>query len=421
MDEQKLRKNNFLFLTVEGSLYFTGLAFIDANAVIPVFIFAYTHSLKLAGLATTVGLACSTVAQLLLGPYVKRIRNLPSYIVLMMFLFRPLPLVMIPVLFSRLDPTAVVLVFLGLYGLLFFGDGLVMVPWSDLFGRTILAGQRGRLLGFQQLAGGVGGLAAGFLIKYLLEYPGYSSATRYSILFSCSAVALTLSAAAMLPARDLPHTVTARPASNWHYYAQLPASLAKSREFRRLVLVRVLSGVTNMVAPFLILFGQKTLGLDNNQVSTLVYVQIAGSLVGGLIWGQISSRHGNKYVILSAQLVGLLICATSLSCLLLGPGHFPWIALWPLVLANGANMGSWLGSLNYTIDIIPEDERTVYLLLSSLIALPLTGLTFLAGFIAESAGFAPLFIAGAISASCGLLAARRLKSPRQLADLANPK
>jgi MFS family permease len=421
MDEQNLRKRNFLFLIIEGSLYFTGLAFIDANAVIPVFIYAYTQSLKLAGLATTVGLASSTLAQLLLGPYVKRIRNLPRYIVLMMFLFRPLPFVMIPILFSQLEPTAVVLVFLGLYGLLFFGDGLVMVPWSDLFGRTILSAQRGRLLGFQQLAGGIGGLAAGFLIKYLLEYPGINNATRYSIMFGCSAAILTLSAAAMMPARDLPRPVTARPASNWQYYAQLPASLAKHREFRRLVLVRVLSGVTNMVAPFLILFGQKTLDLNADQVSTLVYIQIAGALVGGLVWGQISSRYGNKYVILSAQLVGLLICGASLSCLLLGAARFPWFGLWPLVLANGANMGSWLGSLNYTIDIIPEEERTVYLLLSSLIALPLTGLTFLAGFIADAAGFAPLFIAGTVSASCGLLAARRLKSPRQLAHLANPE
>ena len=99
MNETQVRKRNFYALILEGTFFFSGLAFIDVNAVIPVFIYTYTQSLKLAGLATTINLAASVITQILLGPYVKSIRNMPRYMTTIMFIFRPLPLLMIPVLF----------------------------------------------------------------------------------------------------------------------------------------------------------------------------------------------------------------------------------------------------------------------------------------------------------------------------------
>lgn len=416
MNEIQIRKRNFVALVAEGTFFYIGMAFIDVNAVIPVFIFTYTQSLKLAGLATTINLAASVICQTLVGPYIKSIKNVPAYITRLMFIFRPLTLMMVPVLFSSLDPLAIVLIFLGIYALLFGGDGLVVVPWTDLFGRTILQENRGKLLGYQQLFGGIGSLAAGFLIKFVLEYAGISNAVRYSIIFSCAAAALIVSALAMMLARDLPHPVSALPAKNWHYYAQMPACLKKNPAFVRLAVIKILSSFTGMIAPFLILYGKGLFDLDASQVSTLIYIQICGGLCGGILWGMVSSRFGNKYVIRTSLITGLLIPVYAISFILFTNLSFSWYLLLPLILANGMNMGSWVGFLNYTIDIVSEEDRTVYLLLSNLITFPLTILAFLAGIIADIAGFVPLFCISILSASTAVFLSRRLKSRRQLSE-----
>ncbi len=414
MQENRIRRRNFAALTLEGAFFVIGTAFIDVNAVIPVFIFTYMHSLKLAGLAATINLAASIVAQTLIGPYVRSIRRMPFYITLLMFIFRPLTLLMIPVLFSGLSDAWNVAVFLFLYSLLFFGDGLVVVAWTDLLGRTILPENRGKVFGYQQLLGGIGALAAGFLIKYLLENQTLTNDQRYAIIFSGAAVSLLVSAVAMSFSRDLPRIPATRPARNWHYYAQFPACLRRHPEFRRVAVIRILSGIAAMIAPLMILYGQGIFGLDAAQISTLVYIQIIGGLVGGLFWSQISSRLGNKAVIRAAQVTGLAIPAYALVCLLFRQTDQAWYLLWPLILVNGMYMGSWVGFLNYTIDIVEEEERTVYLLLSNLITFPLSILSFLAGIFADWIGFLPLFGVSGLAALAGIFLSRRLQSPCDL-------
>jgi len=411
MQESRIRRRNFKALTLEGTFFVTGTAFIDVNAVIPVFVFAYMHSLKLAGLAATINLAASIVAQTLVGPYVRSIRRIPAYITLSMFIFRPLMLLMVPVLFSGLSAAWTVAIFLFLYALLFFGDGTVVVPWTDLLGRTVLPEDRGKVFGYQQLLGGIGALVAGFLIKRLLEDETLSNDQRYAIIFSCAAITLLFSAVAMSFSHDLPREPAARPARNWHYYAQFPDCLRRHAEFRRVAVIRILSSIAAMVSPLLVLYGQDKYSLNARQTSTLVYLQIIGGLAGGILWSQISSRFGSKTVIRAAQYLGFAIAAFAMLCLAFGHLPWGWYLLWPLVVGNGMYMGSWVGVLNFTLDIVEESERTVYLLLSNLITFPLSVLSFLAGIIADWIGFLPLFIVSALAALAGILLSRHLRSP----------
>ncbi|MDI3310404.1 MAG: MFS transporter, partial [Thermoanaerobacterium sp.] len=208
---------NYYALMIEGTLFFTGLAFLDTNSVIPVFIHTFTQSLQLAGLASTMGSASSLLAQLFIGPYVHRIKNMPAFISTIMFLFRPLPLLMLPILMFFSNPYLVVWAFLLIYALLWASDGLIVVPWLDLFSRTIPDNQRGKLLGNQQLLGGIGGLIAGFIIKITLENAQLPTAQKYSILFGLSGVLLLLSAVAMTFVRDTPRN-SQKSANMLEYY-----------------------------------------------------------------------------------------------------------------------------------------------------------------------------------------------------------
>jgi hypothetical protein len=222
MKEQQLRKRNFISLTLEGTFFLTALAFLDANAVVPVFIDTFTGSLQLAGLATTLRTALSMLTQLLSGPYVPKIKNVPAYILWIMFLFRPLPFIMVPVLLGNLNPFLTVGIFLAIYGLFWASDGLVVIPWSDLLGRTIPANKRGKLMGYQQVTGGIAALGAGFLIKMILAHPNLENLVKYAIIFSGAGVSLMISSIMMSFARDLPRKLSKEKVSFKRYFSQMP-------------------------------------------------------------------------------------------------------------------------------------------------------------------------------------------------------
>lgn len=411
-DEARIRRRNYLALSAEGSLFFAGLAFIDANAVVPVFIFTYIQSLKLASLATALTLVAMILAQILVGPYIRRIRNMPAYIARILFIFRPLPVLMIPLLFSKLAPAGKVTVFLVIYFLLFLGQGLVSIAWNDLFGRTIDTADRGRVYGNQQLIGGLGGILAGVLIKILLNSQRLSDDQRYAIVFGCASLLLIISAFVMLKTRDFPHPVETSPVDNWHFYRHLPRHLHLDANFRRLTVIRVLTTISGMIAPLLVLFGRTDYQLHADHISTLMSIQIAGGLVGGFLWRAVSVRFGHKSVIWLAQINGLFIGGLALvSWLLRGQAPF-WLLLIPLVLVSGINVSNWVGFVNYTIDIASEENRTSYLLIGSIINFPLAILTFLTGVIADRFGFLPLFIIISLTAGAGLLLSRGLQTNR---------
>lgn len=410
MDEAGLRRNNYWTFLLEGVTFVCATAFLDANAVIPVFIYGYSSSLQLAGLAATLCVAFPIIAQVIVGPFVDRLPNLPAYITRVMFLSRPLPLLMVPVLLGGLPAWATVLIFLVLYSLLWAGDGLVTVPWADLLARTIRPALRGHLLGMQQLVGGLGGLAAGYVIKAVLASPALTDAQRFSVLFGSAGLLLLVASVFFAFTRDLPRQPSTHRVHPIDYYRQIPRYFTGNRDFMKMAVVRVFASVATMVSPLIILFGKTTLGLSDARVSTLIYVQIVGNLLGGALWGNISRRAGNKAVIAGGQVVSLLVPALALGCLAWPGSALASGLLTAAVFINGTLKGNWLGFINYTMDLSCDSDRTVYLLLNSLIPFPLTFLSYLAGVVADGWGFAPLFVISAIGSVVAAVLSFRLRA-----------
>lgn len=417
MEQNKTHTRNFIPLILEGTFFLIGFAFLDSNSVIPIFIDTYTGSMQLAGLATSLGAAFSLLLQLLAGPYVDRIKNVPSFITRVMFLLRPLPLLMIPVLFSHLDPLITVIIFILIFSALWASDGAIVVAWMDLFGRTIPGNKRGKLLGYQQLLAGIGGLAAGFIIKTVLEHPGFSNEIRYSIIFGLSGLSLLISAIAMAFVRDIPREISKQKVNLIRYFSKLPGYFKKNNLYKEMVAVQIASNFVGTILPFVILFGKRVFQLNPTNISIFIYIQIIGTLAGGVFWGNMSHRFGNKYVILSSQIIGFILPFMGILSLFFTNILSPFLFLWPMALLTGINKGAWLGFANYNIDILDEAERPNYLVLNSVISFPLTFLSYFAGLAVELWGFTPLFVFTIFAAIFSILLSLRLKSPHEIESL----
>ena len=143
MNNNKLSSKNFIHMTMEGSLFFLGLAFLGESTVVPIFVDAYTGSMQLLGLFITILAFAKLLPRLLFGPFVSKTKDMARFLHITMLISRPLPLLMIPVLLLSKNPLFIFSSFLIIYCVFWSLNGISSVAWSDIFGRTISGNRRG--------------------------------------------------------------------------------------------------------------------------------------------------------------------------------------------------------------------------------------------------------------------------------------
>ncbi len=410
MNQSSITRRNFIFMTAEGALIFLGLTFLDSNTVVPVFVYTYAGSLQLVGLVNTIRAVAMLLPAVLIGPYVPAIRNVPRFIALLTLTFRPLFLLMVPVVLAGVNPRLVVWTFFGIFAAFFISEGLIGVPWWEVFSRTIPPGSRGKLLGLQQFLSGIGNIAGGFLIKAILESERLSVPAKYAIIFAIAGTLTTASALAMLMVRDFPGERFSGSVNIKEYFGRMPGYFIKNREYVKLTAVQIVSVFTGVMVPFVTLFNKTVFDLLDRQISTLIFIQILGALFGGILWGGVSNRMGNKHVILISQAAGLLLNLLGFAGLFLGIRP----AGYAMAFLGGIYSGSWLGFMNYILDVTGEKERHIYLVINNITNFPFSFVSYLAGVAATKLGFGWVLAAGLSSACLGVGISLFLKSPKEL-------
>lgn len=415
MDSTQFQRRNYVAYILEGTMLLTALAFLDVNSVIPIFINDYTRNLTLAGLASTLMTFTPTLGQLIVGPYIHQLNNMPLFIRLVAFFSRLSFFVMIPMMLSDISPYTKVITFLILFTILRFGHGVMSVPYIDIVGRTIHKNKCGKVLGYQQLFGGIGALFAGFLIKITMQNAALTSDIKYTVLFSLSCLLLFIASLSILPIKDVQHRVVKNKVSFMRYYKQLPSYLKKNKDFALMVYTQMAGIVSAMCVPFVILSSKLTFDLDNAQVSNLIYVKIIGTILGGYIFATISERWGNKYTIMLVQVIKFIIAALALIMLLFNGSVYPVVIVYIAVLLSGTFLGGvFMAFTSYRIDVTKEDDRAIYMVLQSIMILPFSFAQFFAGVIADKWGFVPLFTICIFASVIAMWLSSQLKTRKQL-------
>lgn len=385
-------KNNYWSMIVEGGFYFAGYTFFDAYVIIPVFVDALTGNLKLAGLAVALKLSLFIIPQLLMGLYTARIKNVPMFLGITGFSGRAAFFAVPLILLTNANPYIKVSILYFALAAASFADGLTNVPWLDILGRTIEPAKRGRLMGYQMLLGGVGGLGAGLLIKRMLAGNG-TIESKYASVFLIGAIVITISGLLLFTLKDSRGNVTV--ACEPHilkYLKGLRRFLLDNQDYRKLIATQVLANFSGLAAPLYVLFAKSHFSLDAKKVTTLIFVQIMGGLFSGIAWGNLSHRKGNRFTI-QASLIGNAFLAALAMFLYLYGAKNAMAPLTIMVFIAGILQGGWLGYTNYLLDIVPDKERPAYIALTSTILFPFTLIPFIGGVIADTAGFPAVFLA----------------------------
>lgn len=397
-----------------------GLAFalFNPSSVLPAFVSQLTDSKPVIGAATAAFQAAWLLPQL---PMARLINDKPRKkpYLLIALVGRVLWWVVALALWAGLarHRTAMLAVFFACVALFAGSDGASSVAWFDMLARAIPLKRRGRLIGLAQGTGRLAGVGAGALMALILArlaFPG-----DYTIIFALAGVALIPSSVALTLIREPPADCAPAQAERGARGGWLRILLADPA-FRRLMVCRLLVGMTGMAVPFYVVHAGE-LRLPQDIIGDFVAAQMLAGVFGSLALGRLSERRGPHHVARvasgAAGLAPLLALAVHLASSRL-PGE--WLGrIYPLVyMALGLmDAGFMLGFMNYLLEIPPEGMRPAYVGLGNTVMAILTLAPIVGGWLLEATSYPVLLGLTTAIVAVGFLLSLRLKAARRATEV----
>ena len=410
------RRNAWAF-ALDMGLFHVGMNFIGSTTVLPSFIAMLSSSEVVVGLASGIMSGAWMLPQLFVAGYVARLRRKKPLIVRTAFLTRPIFLIMALVtwLFGISAPTLTLVVTLFCVAAYFSFDALVSLPWFDLMARGLPPRRRGRVQGIAQAIGGIGGIGAGILVRYVLsDASPWAFPANYAVLFIVGTAVFMLSALSLsfIHEPELPPSDGAPPGL-LQLLASLPRVIAQDRPFVWLLAVRILSGFVAVANAFYVLNATRNLGFSLQDTGLFISAQVIGQVGSGLMIGLVQDRWGPLvHIRLNTLISGLPPLLALLAGLFAGGP-----AVLYLYLLIYFFLGVYMGSIgwpffNWIMEHAEESRRPLYIGATNTLGGLLMLAPVLGGWIVKSVSYPAVFAAAAVVAMVSVALSSRLPSTR---------
>ncbi len=406
---ERVYRNNFVYFMADNLLFTVAISIIGSTTVIPDFIRHLTSSEILIGLSSSLFTVGYFLPQLLVARYIVRYERKKWW-----FVGPNIPVRFMILIFAGIvawlgsgRPGLTLLLFFVCYAIAAFGDGLVGVPWTDLAATSLDNRWRALMFGITAAVSGVILLGIAPLVGLVLGDRGPGFPNNYALLFGIAGVLFAVSTIPGIFIHELPggKAVEKLP-SLGDFLPELGHVLRNDGPFRAFILLRVLTSLFMMAAPFYIGFATVQLGLSSQvAVPVLLAMQTAGGIAGALLYTWIGARNNMLYIRLAmASAVLLPVCA--LLAVVVGP-----LPLYFGFLVSGlATSGNLLSCfVNWVVGYAHHDQRPVYVGLSNTIAAVVSFVApFIGGALAQYIGYQPLFILSLLLSLIALFVSLRM-------------
>ena len=426
---------NFWGLVIHGILWTVAMPMIHQSAVVPVVLERYGLSPTLIGMVLSLYTIGLTVPLLPVASFVShrpyRKRWLVRFIIAGRLTFLPAALVM---LFAPEHVALVIALYAFSYGAFWFSEGMGFSPYLDLIGRVLPAHWRGRMFASMQSIGGLLAAVVAFaFVPRIMNTAGEGFTQAQGIMTATVFVVLMVGVVFLAVMKERPATVEHR-RTTLGLLREMPALLRQEPVFARMTLVQLLVISYLMSYSFVMLGAEHHLGgiggLSAVQLTgVFLVIERLGAIIAAWGWGYINDHRGG---LTTMRFTGLLFLAASLFPLalelLVDRGS---AAVWPfsplylygmVFFLIGASMeGFWTATSIYTLDLISESRRAIYVALKQTLYLPALLWPVLGGLIVDHIGYPAVYVANAAVILAGLWVMRGLTEPRQkLSDAIEP-
>ena len=408
LNKKQIYRNYFLLLS-EGILFTIGIVFFDANTILPLLIKKLTGSAIMVGFIGTAPALGMGITSLFAGNWVKSYQYKKKFFLLFSSVGRiPLWILGLSLIFLSTENVLFwSFLIIGLQFLFWFADGAVYTAWADIIGKTISPDKRGRFLALMQMIAGILSVFAGGFIKTILsleilEFPG-----NYGLILCIGAFLFTLSVLVVWGVVEIPSSITKREKSR-DLIKLLPQYFKANKPFSISMGVLFLCSLTTISLPFYITFAQTNYNLANGDVGILISSQIIGRMLGGLLLGLIGDKYGHEKAIIGYSIAGLIPPLLALLVALTILKINPLIIFSIIYFFLGMFAGGGSSFMNYMIDLIAEDQRTLYAGLINVVKMPAAIAPVLGGIMVSILGYLPIFIIAIFFSILGIILSLKL-------------
>ena len=305
-------------------------------------------------------------------------------------------------------PASIACVLMVFLLLLFsIASGVGSVAFSDVVGKTVPKGRRGRMLASRATVGGALALGAGLLMR---DYLGDADSITPYLMLLMIAAALWLVGAVLFAC--IPE-VSGATQGGRNGIASVLSGFSILRDdgaFRTFVIARCFLLGVELVMPFLVLHTRGLENVDGTDLGIFVIAVSLSSLISAPVWGAFADLAAQRVLAMAGALGALAIGGA----LLIGTAPSAWQNPYAygavFVILGIAEGGARLGRKTYQVDIAPPGEKGTYKAVSNTVA----GVAALAagglGFIASATGGVTLLVALATSTFVGAAVAWVLPS-----------
>ncbi len=409
---EQVYRRNFGYFLIDNILFMLALGLIGSNTVVPDFVRHLTGSEILIGFSGSLFNIGWLLPQLLVARYVVRYARKKW-----LFVGPNLVVRFVVLLFAGLifwlgpgRPTHILVAFFLCYGVAAFGDGLVGIPWADLAGTSLDNRWRARVFGLSTAVAGAIMLLIAPLIGLVLGAQGPGFPTNYALMFGAAGLVFAISIIPGLFFHELPGGHDPEPLPPLRQFVpSLGRLLRADGPLRAFIVVRVFTSLFMMAAPFYIGYATVELGLSSGvAVPVLLAMQTLGTVIGAILYAWLGARSNTRYIQLALGGAAVLpVCA-----LLAG-----WVGPLPLYvgfLISGLFTDNLLsGFLNWVVGYGGPAERPLFVGLSNTVAAGVSLIApFIAGTVAQTLGYRPLFVVALLMTLTALfIAVRYLREP----------
>jgi MFS family permease len=406
-------RRNVLALGSDFALYMVGLAFASQATILPAFAASLGAPNVVIGAIPAVTTLGWLLPSLFVAGHTETLgRKLPFVLRYTVWERAPyLALALTAFVVAERAPTValglLLIVLLGVTGV----SGALLPAWMDIVGHAIPVMLRGRFFAVSSIVASLAGLAASFATASILAaIPGPPG---FGICFLAASLCMALSYVALVLVREPPLVAPPAPSVPVRaYLARIPGLLRRDLNMAWFLVARGFAVVGVMGSGFFTVYGLRVLGAPTWRAGVFTTMLLAGQIAGNLVFGWVADRAGHRVVLATgtgAMAGASLVALTAPSADLLLPAFF---------LDGVYDAALAVSGLNILLELAPSaGERPTYVGLGRTAVAPVAfAAPLLAGLLADGAGFACVFAAGAGFSLVALaLLVLRVREPRHAA------
>ncbi|TSA49771.1 MFS transporter [archaeon] len=366
------------------------MSMIDFNTVFPAMITDLGGSKILFGILYSLMLGIPYLFSLLFGHFLSSYRYRRRFLIIGIYLRGLAFLGMggFMFFFGATSPWLVVGSFFMWILLFSLSGGLAGISYDDIFGKLVPKGERGKLYAVKQFASSLAAFGGGWIITRIFSVNSLPFPKNYALVLFIGFVGLVVASIAFWFIKEPPSPVSGDVRSSLlSLLHRVPTILRENHEFLRFIVVENLSSFGLMIMPFYMIFAKDTFHISDVYIGRYLMFQIGGTIVSNLLWGWMAGRFDSKKVVRFCLLLGGLIPLVALGISHLGADIFAIVFL----LVGFVYSGRRVGFGAYLLDIIPEDNRPVFLGIRGTLNVLIVLLPVLGGVIIHFAGYVPVF------------------------------